>query len=158
NLAPGTTINLTSRYPGSSTLSAKVEILLGTSTVLLDADGDPNNDRALATTTTGGTYYARVLGISGSGLLGQYILDVTLTDADPPTVVSSTLPAEGGTITSVFDRFTVTFNEDLNASAVNSSASYDLRAAGPDDAFDTGDDVLYTVISSGTYASGLTAS
>src|SRR5439155_25215768 len=51
NLAPGTTINLTSRDPGSSTVSAKVEILLGTSTVLLDADGDTNNDRAMVTTT-----------------------------------------------------------------------------------------------------------
>src|SRR5262249_48368295 len=58
----------------------------------------------------------------------------------------------------VYDRFTLTFSEDMLASTVNSSASYDLRAAGPDDVFDTADDVVYTVITSPAYTSALTAS
>ena len=45
----------------------------------------------------------------------------------------------------------------MAAATVNDAASYDLRAAGPDDAFDTADDVVYTLASSG-YTSGLSAS
>src|SRR5205823_5968320 len=119
NFAAGVTIQLGTRYPSASALAAKVEVVYASGTILTDADGDPNNDTATATTNATGAYYAHVLPKSGAGLLGQYLLDMALTNTTPPLVVSNTLPAEGTTSTAILDRFTLGFSEDLTAATVN---------------------------------------
>ena len=140
NLTAGTTIALGLTQPGSSALSGSLAVFKG-GTLVTGATSP-------YTIPTGqdGAYYVRVTANSATaGLLSQYILSIDVADLLPPSVTGSNLPAEGATITGVYDRFTLTFSEDMTAAALNSSASYDLRAAGPDDTFDTGDDVLYTV-------------
>src|SRR5207244_3101859 len=122
-----------------------VEIVLGPSTVLSDADGDPNNGTAQATTTVGGTYYAHVVGKSGAGLLAQYLLDAVVTIPNPPLITGTSLPAEGTTSTAVIDRLSLNFSEDMAALTVLNPANFDLRAAGPDHSFGTADDQVYTL-------------
>ncbi|MEW6157554.1 MAG: FG-GAP-like repeat-containing protein, partial [Verrucomicrobiota bacterium] len=90
------------------------------------------------------------------GLFAQYILDINLADNVPPVVTGNSLPGEGSSLEVVVDRFTLTFSEDMLAQSVTNPASYDLRAAGPDELFGTPDDEIYAV--AGSYSSGLTAS
>ena len=57
---------------------------------------------------------------SGAGPFGQYLLDVDVLDAIPPTVESVTgLPAAGSTTSQVVNSFTVRFSEDLESSTAN---------------------------------------
>ncbi|NHW87846.1 Ig-like domain-containing protein, partial [Escherichia coli] len=78
-------------------------------------------------------------------------------DANPPRITSTTLPSEGTTISSVYDRFSVGFSEDMAAGTVNDPNNIEIRAAGADGSFDSADDVLYQVASYG-YTSGLSVS
>lgn len=64
------------------------------------------------------------------------------------------LSPEGSTSGSVIDSFTVKVSEDLNASAVNNSSSWEMRESGVDGVFDTGDDVIYSLTTSPSYTSG----
>ncbi len=98
-----------------------------------------------------------VQGVSGAGLLAQYLLDITATSTLQPVVTGGSLPQDGTTSTDDIDRFTLTFNEDLSATSANDPTHYDLREAGPDGAFDTADDVLYAVANQ-AYSSGSSAS
>jgi hypothetical protein len=153
NLTEGTTITLGLSQPSTSGLDGELAIFRGTTLVASGSD-------AYEIPSGGdGTYYARVTAVGDTrGILSQYILSIDVADLMPPFVVGSNLPAEGVTINSVYDRFNVVFSEDMLASTVNSSASYDLREAGADGVFDTGDDVLYTVVPHSTYSSGVNAS
>src|SRR5262249_3322341 len=103
-----------------------------------------------------GTYYARLTAAAGTnGLFSQYLLSIDIVDTVAPTITGDTLlPAQGTTSTGIVDRFTLPFSEDMAPATVNNPANYDLRSAGPDNNFDTADDVLYTVASPG-YGSGL---
>src|SRR5262249_24259595 len=124
-------------------------------TTLTDGDGNPNDGNAQVVTTTNGPYYAVVRANSGAGLLGQYILRVSMAYAQPPVITSDTLPAEGTASTAVIDRFTVNFTEDMRAASVNNIGDYDLRAAGVDGRLGTADDVIYTLAPLGApYAAG----
>jgi hypothetical protein len=96
--------------------------------------------------------------IQPAGILAQYLLDLRLSSANPPSITSLSLPAEGTTNYGVWDRFSLTFSQDMNAGTVASTNSYELRAAGPDDAFGTGDDQFYGVVNSPAYAAGTNAS
>ena len=118
---------------------------------------------ALAASTTGhlnftavtdGFYYVRVVGLNDRSIRAQYLLTVTVNDAVAPVVTSDTLPAEGTTITSVYDRFNLGFSEDMAAATVNDPNNIEIRSAGPDGVFDSADDVFYHVASPG-YSSGL---
>ncbi|HKS38738.1 MAG TPA: FG-GAP-like repeat-containing protein, partial [Verrucomicrobiae bacterium] len=92
-----------------------------------------------------------------AGLSAQYILSIDLADTLPPAIVSNNLPAEGSTNAIIVDRFALGFSEDMLATSVTNSGSYDLRAAGADNIFDTPDDAVYAVECTG-YTSGLSAS
>ncbi|HEY9174147.1 MAG TPA: LamG-like jellyroll fold domain-containing protein, partial [Verrucomicrobiae bacterium] len=91
------------------------------------------------------------------GLLTQYLLNLNLTDTLPPTIVADTLPAEGSSVLGLFDRFSLTFSEDMLATSVNAPSSYELRASGPDGQLDTADDLFWPVAASPAYSAGLTA-
>jgi hypothetical protein len=152
NLTGGTTITLGLAQPATSGLTGELAIFKGDAVVAMGTDP--------YTIPLGedGTYYARVTAGSGTaGLQSQYLLSIDVADLLSPFVTGDTLPAEGSTISSVSDRFNLTYSEDMLASTVNSSASYDLREAGSDGVFDTADDVPYTVVTRSTYSSGLTA-
>jgi hypothetical protein len=95
NLVTGTVIRTATRIPGSSGLEPKVEILYGSSTVLPDQDGNPNDGAALVTAAANGAYYVRLSAKSGAGLLAQYLLDIELADTAAPTITSVS-PACGG--------------------------------------------------------------
>jgi len=92
-----------------------------------------------------------------SGLFQQYLLNVRLMNTIAPAVVDVNLPAEGAVSSNIWDRFTVTFSEDMSPASVTNSNNYDLRGAGPDGTFGTADDQIYTVINSPAYASGNSA-
>ncbi len=92
-----------------------------------------------------------------AGIFAQYLMGVDIADAVAPLITSITLPAANSTNQIMIDRFTITFNKDMMASTVTNSLSYDLRSAGPDGLFNTGDDVLYPVINQ-NYSSGLSSS
>ena len=92
-----------------------------------------------------------------TGILGQYVLGIDVANTTPPQITANTLPSQGTTSNGVIDRFTLNFSEDMNAATVNTTANYDLRAAGPDGKFGTADDIVYHV-SSPTYTSGPAAS
>ena len=68
-----------------------------------------------------------------------------MADLVPPKVTGvSPLPANNGSTNKVVDRLTVTFSKDLDAATVTGSR-FDLREAGADGAFDTADDVIYSL-------------
>jgi len=92
------------------------------------------------------------------GLMTQYLLSLTLSDLAAPTILADTLPVEGGTVFELFDRFTLTFSEDMEPVAINAPASYELRSSGLDGQLDTADDLLWPVTTGPAYSAGLTAS
>ncbi len=64
-------------------------------------------------------------------------------DVTPPVVVDiPQLPPQDGTTALAFTAFTVITSEALELVSARSPANYELRGAGADDIFDTGDDVL----------------
>ena len=80
-----------------------------------------------------GIYYALVNDDGDTdGLFSQYLLSVDVVDPVAPMVVSTSLGDEGELRTSVLDRLTLAFSEDLNAATVNDVRNLDLRAAGVD--------------------------
>ena len=151
NLTAGTTISLGITQPSTSSLTAEVAILKGDTVVATGTgsyDIPPGED---------GTYYARVSAAAGTaGLASQYLLSIQLADLVSPFVTGTNLPAEGTTITDIYDRFNLSFSEDMLASTINDSLNYELQEAGTDGTFDTPDD-LYVVVTRVTYGSGLTA-
>jgi len=83
--------------------------------------------------------------------IGAHEFTGSSTDTDPPTVVdTSPTQIHDANPVMTFDEFDVTFSEPLNLGDANSDTNYDLRSAGPDLAYDTGDDVEYTLLPSYT--------
>ena len=104
-----------------------------------------------------GAYYARVTS-STLGLLTEYLLDLDVADTQPPFIVADTLPLAGTNLLTMYDRFSLTFSEDMLASTVTNAANYELRNAGANGSFDDSDDQLYTIRNSPAYTIGLGAS
>ncbi len=76
-------------------------------------------------------------------------------DPNPPVIVGiAPLPAEGQAITAAVERLMIQTSKDLMPTAVNNSTSWELRGAGPDAAFGTGDDVLYALSATPQYTTG----
>jgi hypothetical protein len=102
-----------------------------------------------------GEYFARISSATNRDLLARYLLTLTVADAVSPSVQSTTLPAEGATVSDIINGFTVTFSEPMRAETVNNVANFSLRQAGADGLFGTGDDVIYPLLSP-AYATGNT--
>ena len=151
----GNTIHATLTFPDGSSLAA------GDTVLTVQAQGSATS---LASSTSGsldyavtadGIYYVVVQSPSNRNLRSQYLLTESVSDTIAPVITSVTLPAEGVTSNAVSDRFTVNFSEDLAPATVNNVGNLDLRAAGADGVFGTGDDAVYGLASLG-YTTGLT--
>ncbi len=100
---------------------------------------------------------------SGSGLLAQYILSITVTDAVPPVITELRLAngygsqdqvvTNGSVLSLMADRFRLSFSEDLLPATVNQTTNYDLRSAGSNGTWGDGDDETYPVLSP-SYSTG----
>ena len=78
--------------------------------------------------------------------MGAYAFTGSNTDTTRPTITGTT-PAginTSGSLTSL-SSITVTFSEAVNPVDAGAVAEYDLRSAGPDGNFNTGDDILYPI-------------
>ena len=155
NLADGTGIALTATRPPSSSVVWILEVLDSAGTAVATGAAGATPVEYTIPGGGAGAYYARIRAGSGADLFGLYWMSIVLTDTQPPTVTDATLPAEGSTVTTLFDRFDLTFSEDMEAATVNNLASYDLRAAGADALFGTGDDTVIPLVLTANYSSGL---
>ncbi|NGO38261.1 hypothetical protein G4L39_02470, partial [Limisphaera ngatamarikiensis] len=148
--------------PSSSGLDPILEILNAAGTVVASAPAGTTNLTHTVLPGAAGRYYVRVRANTGTdGLLSQYLLSVEETipqDTTSPQILGDTLPPEGSTTTNVWDRFTITFSEELSPATVNNASAYELRNAGPDDLFGTADDSLYILAVSPAYVNGTNAS
>jgi hypothetical protein len=155
-------IRLSLNRPASSGLDPILEILNASGTVVASAPAGTTNLTHTVAGGAAGRYYARVRANTGTdGLLSQYLLSIEETippDVTAPQITGDTLPPEGSTTTNLWDRFTLNFSEELSQPTVNNAAAYELRNAGPDDTFGTGDDSVYGVVTSPAYANGTNAS
>ncbi|MDB6170971.1 MAG: hypothetical protein JWL59_282, partial [Chthoniobacteraceae bacterium] len=157
SLNSGNGINATLVFPAGSSLNAS------RATISIEAQGNPV---PLATSSTGtlnyitgnsAVYFLRIQGADGRDIRSQYILSIDLSDSVAPLIARVSLPEEGGSSTALFDRFSLSFSEDMVAGPVNNTGNFELRGAGKDGLFGTVDDLLYSLRSEG-YSSGLSAS
>ncbi|TVR54622.1 MAG: hypothetical protein EA425_01565, partial [Puniceicoccaceae bacterium] len=157
NLGEGTEIRLARDRPSRSSLEGLLEVLDAGGTVV--AAGAPGEESLSFTipAEADGAYFASIRG-EPHGLFERYFLWVELEDRLPPEITGDTLPEEGTTTVQIWDRFTLSFSKDLRPGPVNDSASYELRGAGPDGVFGTGDDELYAIATTSNYSTGLNAS
>lgn len=156
-LAPGTEVTVNAIRPPSSTLVWMVDLMNGNTLVTSGVAGAASFTTTVPNNVSGNSSI-RIRASSGAGLNGYYRIEIRLSDTNSPTVVADTLPEDGGVATTFIDRFTLTFSKDMDAATVNTIANYDLRCAGPDDQFDTADDVPVTLTLLSPYSSGITAS
>jgi hypothetical protein len=155
NLADATQIALAATKPPSSNITWILEVLNSSGTAVVTGAAGATPVNYTVPGGGAGAYYARIRASSGADLFGLYSMSITLADTQAPTITASTLPGEGSTGTTLFDRFDLTFSEDMDASTVNSLANYDLRVAGADALFGTGDDTVIPLVLTAAYSSGL---
>jgi hypothetical protein len=82
--------------------------------------------------------------VAGFTDIGAYEFRGSSLDTQPPTIVSS-LPLavhQQGITAQPLESLELAFSEELNPIDANAPAAYELRGAGPDNQFDTGDDLL----------------
>ncbi|WCJ60887.1 FG-GAP-like repeat-containing protein [Fontisphaera persica] len=141
----GNAVTVVLRFPdGSSLRSANTQgrlFLGGDTNGVAVSSGDTLN----YTIAAEGDYFLQVAS-SNRAWRSQYVLDILVADSVRPVVASTTLPAEGAGTAALWDRFSLAFSEPLLSASVTNTAHYELRGAGPDNQFNTGDDELYTVI------------
>jgi hypothetical protein len=89
-------------------------------------------------------------GVGESGLnyydIGALEFQGDSSDTNPPHITGFlNIPPNGGGTNSVFSSITLSFSEPLDVISARSRANYKLIGSGPDDIFDTSDDVLYSL-------------
>jgi hypothetical protein len=158
NLAGGTQINVTLNRPQNSSFTNGVLSLLNASGSVVTTS-EPGGLHVAHTVAGGaeGQYYLRLTEDAGNrNLHCIYQLSLSLTDALPPQITGTSLPDEGGSTLDFINSFTLSFNEDMQASTVTAAANYQLREAGVDQVLGTSDDVFYN-ITPAAYSTGLAA-
>ncbi|MBN2291620.1 MAG: pre-peptidase C-terminal domain-containing protein, partial [Pirellulales bacterium] len=76
--------------------------------------------------------------------------------ASPKLIDVSPLPGDGAVIGAAITQLDIEFSEDLAAGGVNDDLSWQMIEAGPDDLFDTSDDVSILATTNGSYSAGTT--
>ena len=88
--------------------------------------------------------------------MGVYEFRGSSNDTVPPEV-DATVPGgieAGGTLGASVTEIRILFSEEVIPIDANASANYELRQAGPDQAFDTADDVVYALTATYTFNTG----
>ncbi len=143
----GVVVTMNAWLPSDGTLHPRLQLVDAEGTAVPDADGNAADGHFSATVGDAKSYYAIVDADSGAGTLGQYVLQVDLADAAPPTIVQiDGLPAAGATSDRVISSFSITFSEQMAPQMVNDPTAFDLREDGADGVFDTADDTVITLI------------
>src|SRR5207237_1153011 len=130
-LNPGNAVAVNLTFPTGGTLNA------ANSSIALFKEGvaapvaTANAALLNSTILEDGVYYLRLLN-STPDLRSQYVMNLSIVDGVAPLVQSSTLPAEGSSVSDVIDRFNVDFSEELLASTATNAANFELRSAGAD--------------------------
>ena len=115
NLGEGTTVRLGLAKPLSSGLSAVLGIFNSAGSVITNGPAGVTNVSYTIPAGSGGAYFARVISTNNTaGLLSQYLLSIDISDTRPTFVTATSLPSEGGSISSLFDQFNITVNKDLD--------------------------------------------
>jgi methionine-rich copper-binding protein CopC len=115
NLSPGANINLNYAQPNSSPLVATLGIYNSSGSLVTNSPAGVTN-LAWAVTSSD-AYYARITSANNSaGLFAVYVLNIDIGDVTPPAITANTLPASGSTNLGIVDRFTLSFNKDLDLS------------------------------------------
>jgi RHS repeat-associated protein len=150
----GTTISVNLVQPATSPLVPTLELINPAGAVAATGTASLTHNIGAG---GGGLYHVRLRGSPESiGLQSVYLMEVNAADLVPPEITASSLPAAGTTSDAIWDRFTVTFSEDLQPPSVNGSSPYSLTNAGTDGIPGNADDESYIVLCEG-YAGGLTA-
>jgi subtilisin family serine protease len=93
-------------------------------------------------------------GLLGAGRVNTFTAMSTTLGA-PVLKSTEGMPAEGSTVfPEEAEEFTLVFSQVMDPATVNNTANFEMRAAGPDDTFDTGDDVIYTLSTPANYMIG----
>ncbi|GAA5115391.1 hypothetical protein GCM10023212_00010 [Luteolibacter yonseiensis] len=152
NLASGTQVGVTVRLPSTSGLVPTLALFKADGTQM--APDEVTATRLVYTLKAGdeSTYYVRVGGSSGLGLMAEYFADIAISDTVPPTITACTLPNPSGE--ALVTSFSLSFNKDMLATTVTNASNYTLVWAGPDGSFSTADDSVIPVIPA-NYTSGL---
>lgn len=110
----------------------------------------PVNGTSLSHTPSAASLvWLKVAAANNRGLSATYFASGTVSDNGGLNVVTTSLPAAGGTTSEYLQGFTVTFDDELNPVAANNLSNFELRGAGADGVFETGDDILYQFSSPG---------
>uniref|UniRef100_UPI00356B17CC FG-GAP-like repeat-containing protein n=1 Tax=Pontiella sp. TaxID=2837462 RepID=UPI00356B17CC len=143
HLNSGNAMSVNLRFPAGSqlnsgTINLEVQaagggVLLATNTPLFAFD-----------ITTNTTHYLKVSS-PNTGVLAQYVLDLSVLDTGAPGITTDSLPLEGSTNTVIIDRFSVDFSEYMDVSSVTAPASWMLVSDGGDEVFGNGDDEVYAL-------------
>ncbi|MCA9188365.1 MAG: PPC domain-containing protein, partial [Planctomycetales bacterium] len=146
-------VSLALTLPSFSELDGQIEVIDSTGALVIDEDGQLDF-AGLFITPQADSYFARVSATSGAGSRGTYVLGVSVDDDVPPQIDSVVgLPGEGGTLDIVPNAFAIDFDEPIAGQTLQSN-SFSLIAAGPDNQFDTPDDVDYNLVNEPPYTSG----
>ena len=104
-------------------------------------DSSPNAHDGTLQNSPGWAYFGTEQGLT-SGLLTQYILNVSIEDSVPPTVTALDVADEGGSTSALVNRLTVQFSEKMSPSSVATPENYELRWSA-NDVFGDADDIVY---------------
>ncbi|MBN8456246.1 MAG: VCBS repeat-containing protein [Verrucomicrobia bacterium] len=157
NLAPGAQLTANLRLPSTSTLSPVLTLFKADGSQVTPDSVSPTQLVHTIPAGDGTTYHLRVTDSAGRGLMAEYLVDLSISDAVPPTVVSNTLPAEGSSVSFFGSGFSLGFSEDMLASSVNAPTNYQLIGSGGDGTFSDGNEIPYALAIS-NYTGGLGAS
>ena len=154
NLAENATVTLTFSQPDDSNLVPELSLRAdnGNVTRISGAPGETEISYTLAAGEE--DFHYAVVSCGNRQFFGRYFLDITIADNEPPAITGLDLPAEGAVESTFYVQTQLQFSEDLDPATVNDAGSYELRGAGEDGTFATGDDLVYSLAPQ-TYESGL---
>ena len=156
-LNAGNIIRVELAFPSASSLTSTNTVIRVERQDASEPLAASDNGQLNYVVTADGFYNVRISTDASRGLRAQYLMDLQITDGQPPLVTGCTFPPPGSTNVTLQDSFTLAFSEDLAAGTVNDPANYELRHAGADGQFGSADDELYQVQCL-SYSSGLSAS
>jgi len=138
----GETVFLNLQLPQTSMLQPVIEIRDGTGAIMSVAP-NPSETAARVDITTSGIYYAVVVGISGQGTHGQYLLDAAIWPTGA-LEFADLVPSNVGVPATASSGQTVGFTWDVGnygTGVTDTSAWYDRVALSSNDLYGDGDDI-----------------